>query len=148
MLVPLTRFLADADAWLGRDGLTAVIVEAGDDVESVAPFLDRLALVAVDFPSFADGRSFSAARVLREQIGYKGDIRALGKYILDQVPLARRCGVTSFEISKPEVLKALKAGEWPEVTKYLQPVGTVEEIPEGTRPWASRSARDVAVAAE
>ncbi|MDN3718136.1 DUF934 domain-containing protein [Roseibium salinum] len=78
--------------------------------------------------------AFSAARILREQIGYKGDIRALGKYILDQVPLARRCGVSSFEISKPEVLKSLQAGEWPEVTKYLQPVGTVDEIPEGTRP--------------
>jgi len=147
-LVPLKLFLADPDIYLGRDGRTAVVVEAGDDVERLEPYLDRLALVAVDFPSFADGRSFSAARVLREQVGYKGDIRAVGKYILDQVPLARRCGVSSFEISKPEVLKALKAGEWPEVTKYLQPVGTVDEIPEGTRPWARRSRRDIAVAAE
>ncbi|WP_269583730.1 DUF934 domain-containing protein [Roseibium sp. Sym1] len=147
-LVPLTLFLADPDAYLSRGGKTAVIVEAGDDVEPVEPYLDRLALVAVDFPSFADGRGFSAARVLREQIGYKGDIRAVGKYILDQVPLARRCGVTTFDITKPEVLKALKAGEWPEVTKYLQPVGTVDEIPEGTRPWARRSQRDIAVAAE
>jgi len=148
VLVPLKLFLAEADAWLARGGKTAVIIEAGDDVEQVSPYLDRLALVAVDFPSFADGRGFSAARVLREQIGYKGDIRAVGKYILDQVPLARRCGVSSFDISKPEVLKALKAGEWPEVTKYLQPVGTVDEIPEGTRPWARRSQRDIAVAAE
>ncbi len=147
-LVPQTLFLSDPEAFLARDGRTAVLVEAGDDVELVEPFLARLAFVAVDFPSFADGRGFSAARILREQIGYKGDIRAVGKYILDQVPLARRCGVTTFEISKPEVLKALKAGEWPEVTKYLQPVGTVDEIPEGTRPWARRSYRDLAVAAE
>lgn len=144
----MTVFLIDPDAYLARDGKTAVIVEAGDDVELIENYLDRLALVAVDFPSFSDGRGFSAARILREQIGYKGDIRALGKYILDQVPLARRCGVSTFEISKPEVLKALKAGEWPEVTKYLQPVGTVDEIPEGTRPWARRSHRDLAVAAE
>ncbi|GAB2185819.1 DUF934 domain-containing protein [Roseibium sp. LAB1] len=147
-LVPMTVFLIDPDAYLARDGKTAVIVEAGDDVELIENYLDRLALVAVDFPSFSDGRGFSAARILREQIGYKGDIRAIGKYILDQVPLARRCGVSTFEISKPEVLKALKAGEWPEVTKYLQPVGTVDEIPEGTRPWARRSHRDLAVAAE
>lgn len=147
-LVPLTLFLADAEAYLSRGGKTAVVIEAGDDVAKVEPYLDRLALVAVDFPSFSDGRGFSAARILREQMGYKGDIRALGKYILDQVPLARRCGVSSFEISKPEVLKSLQAGEWPEVTKYLQPVGTVDEIPEGTRPWARRSHRDIAVAAE
>ncbi|POF34579.1 DUF934 domain-containing protein [Roseibium marinum] len=147
-LVPLSLFLGAAETYLARGGRTAVIVEAGDDVEEVLPFLDRLALVAVDFPSFSDGRGFSAARILREQTGYKGDIRAIGKYILDQVPLARRCGVSSFEISKPEVLKSLKAGEWPEVTKYLQPVGTVEEVPEGTRPWARRSLRDIPVAAE
>lgn len=148
LLVPQTQFLDAADAFLARSGKTAVLVEAGDDVELIQPYLDRLAHVAVDFPSFADGRSFSAARVLRERIGYQGDIRAVGSYILDQVPLARRCGVSSFELSKPEVMKALQAGEWPEVTKYLQPVGTVDEIPEGTRPWARRSVRDVAVAAE
>ncbi len=147
-LVSQSLFLEAAEDYLGRDGETAVLVEAGDDVEKLAPYLGSLAYVAVDFPSFADGRGFSAARVLREQIGYQGDIRAAGKYILDQVPLARRCGVSSFEISKPEVLKALKAGEWPEVTKYLQPVGTVDEMPVGTRPWARRSFRDVAVAAE
>ncbi|MEM9634251.1 MAG: DUF934 domain-containing protein [Pseudomonadota bacterium] len=147
-LVTQTLFLENADEYLARDGQTAVLVEAGDNVELLQPYLSRLAYVAVDFPSFADGRGFSAARVLREQIGYEGDIRAAGKYILDQVPLARRCGVSSFEISKPEVLKALKAGEWPEVTKYLQPVGTVDEIPVGTRPWARRSHRDIAVAAE
>lgn len=147
-IVPLSLFIEEADRFLTRSEKTAVLVEAGDDVEPLQPHLDRLAFVAVDFPSFADGRGFSAARVLREQLGYQGDIRAVGKYILDQVPLARRCGVSSFEISKPEVLKALKAGEWPEVTKYLQPVGTVEEIPVGTRPWARRSFRDVAVAAE
>ncbi|MCV0426711.1 MAG: DUF934 domain-containing protein [Roseibium sp.] len=147
-LVSQTLFLENAEVYLARAGKTAVLVEAGDNVELLKPYLDRLAYVAVDFPSFADGRGFSAARVLREQIGFEGDIRAAGKYILDQVPLARRCGVSSFEISKPEVLKALKAGEWPEVTKYLQPVGTVDEIPVGTRPWARRSHRDVAVAAE
>ncbi|MBN9668952.1 DUF934 domain-containing protein [Roseibium aggregatum] len=148
LLVAQTLFLADAEGYLSRQGKTAIVVEAGDDVEDILPYLGRLALVAVDFPAFSDGRGFSAARILREQFGYEGDIRALGKYILDQVPLARRCGVTSFEITKPEVLRALKAGEWPEVTKYLQPVGTVAEIPEGTRPWARRSQRETAVAAE
>jgi uncharacterized protein (DUF934 family) len=148
LLVPLKLFLSKTDSLLAREGQVAVLVEAGDDVEQVESYLDHLAYVAVDFPSFADGRGFSAARVLREQLGYEGDIRAVGQYILDQVPLARRCGVSSFELSKPEVLKALKAGEWPEVTKYLQPVGTVDEIPVGTRPWARRSHRDIAVAAE
>lgn len=149
LLVPLNLFLEDAEAYLGRNGKTALVVEPGDEIEKAAGYLEGLALIAVSFPSFADGRGFSTARDLREHLGYKGDIRAVGNYILDQVPLARRCGVSSFEISKPEVLKALKAGEWPEVTKYMQPAfGAIEEIPEGTRPWARRSQRDVAIAAE
>jgi phosphoadenosine phosphosulfate reductase len=148
LLVPLTLFLTDKDAYLGRSGKTALLIEPGDDVENAAPFLDQLALIAVSFPSFADGRGFSVARDLREHLTYQGDIRAVGNYILDQVPLARRCGVTSFEISKPEVLRALKAGEWPEVTKYMQPAfGAIEEVPEGTRPWARRSHREVAIVA-
>ncbi|MEP3048433.1 MAG: DUF934 domain-containing protein [Roseibium sp.] len=149
LLIPLTLFLENANAWLDRAGRTAVVVEPGEDVETAAAYLDQLAFVAVSFPSFADGRAFSTARDLREHLNYDGDIRAVGQYILDQVPLARRCGVSSFEISKPEVLKALKAGEWPEVTKYLQPAfGSIEEIPAGTRPWARRSQRDIAIAAE
>ncbi|WP_420412081.1 DUF934 domain-containing protein [Roseibium sp.] len=149
LLVPLALFLEDADAYVSRTGKTALLVEPGDEVEKAATYLDQLAHVAVSFPSFVDGRGFSTARDLREHLNYQGDIRAVGNYILDQVPLARRCGVSSFEISKPEVLKALKAGEWPEVTKYLQPAfGAIEEIPEGTRPWARRSFRDLAVAAE
>ncbi|MEP3428935.1 MAG: DUF934 domain-containing protein [Roseibium sp.] len=149
LLVPLTLFLEDADAYLGRNGKMAVVVEPGDEIEKAASYLEQFAFIAVSFPSFADGRGFSTARDLREHMNYHGDIRAVGQYILDQVPLARRCGVSSFEISKPEVLKALKAGEWPEVTKYLQPAfGSIEEIPAGTRPWARRSFRDIAVAAE
>ena len=148
VVVPLTQFLGAPEEILARKDAVAVLVEAGDDVEKLTDYLDRLAVIAVDFPSFSDGRGFSAARVLREHLAYRGDIRAVGKYILDQVPLARRCGVSSFEISKPEVLKALKAGEWPEVTKYLQPVGTVDELPEGTRPWARRSRREFQEAAE
>lgn len=148
VLVGLDRFLDAPEELLSRAEEWGVVIAPGDEVERLAPYLADIPLVAVAFPSFADGRGFSAARVLREHLGFDGDIRATGNYILDQVPMARRCGVTSFEISKPEVLKALKAGEWPEVTKYLQPVGTVDEIPVGTRPWVRVSLREVREAAE
>ncbi|WP_346900054.1 DUF934 domain-containing protein [uncultured Roseibium sp.] len=146
--VPLDRFLEAPETLLRRGGKIAVLIAAGEKAEALRPHLDRIPLVIVAFPKFTDGRGFSAARILREELGYRGDIRAAGDYILDQVPLMRRCGISSFEISKPEVVKALKQGEWPEVTRYLQPVGTVEEIPAGTRPWARRSLRETAQAAE
>ncbi|WP_417675663.1 DUF934 domain-containing protein [Roseibium sp.] len=146
--VPLELFLEAPETYLQRGENTAVLIAAGEKAEALRPHLERLSLVIVAFPKFTDGRGFSAARILREELGYRGDIRAAGDYILDQVPLMRRCGISSFEISKPEVVKALKDGEWPEVTRYLQPVGTVEEIPAGTRPWARRSLRQTAQAAE
>lgn len=146
--VALERFLEAPEHYLQSGLQTAVRIEPGVKIEKLRPFLDKVLLVIVGFPKFSDGRSFSAARILREEFGYKGDIRAAGEYILDQVPLLRRCGVSSFEISRPEVLKALQAGEWPEVTSYLQPVGTVEEIPAGTRPWARQSTRSIRQAAE
>lgn len=148
VLVPLSRYLAEAESLTQSSANLAVLVSPGDDVEDLAAHLGGLSLVAVDFPKFSDGRGFSSARILREEFGYKGDIRAIGFYILDQIPLLRRCGVSSFEIAKPEVLAALEKGEWPEVTRYLQPVGSVEEAPAGTRPWARVSLRAAVEAAE
>lgn len=148
VIVPLERFLREPQTFLKSSGQMAVQIAAGDKVEKLQPYLDKVSLVIVTFPKFTDGRGFSAARILREAMGYKGDIRAAGDYILDQIPLLRRCGISSFDLTKPEVIKALQAGEWPEVSKYLQPVGTIEEIPVSTRPWARRSARTDVQAAE
>lgn len=136
--VSLARFLADPAAVIAAGDDAAVVIAAGEDVQQLEPHLGRLPRVLVEFPKFTDGRGFSAARILREQLGYAGDIRAIGDFILDQIPLMRRCGVSSFEIVKPQVEASLRAGEWPEVTHYLQPVGSVAEIPAGTRPWARR----------
>ena len=106
--VPLELFLEAPETYLQRGENTAVLIAAGEKAEALRPHLERLSLVIVAFPKFTDGRGFSAARILREELGYRGDIRAAGDYILDQVPLMRRCGISSFEISKPEVVKALK----------------------------------------
>ena len=71
LLVPLTLFLEDADAYVSRAGKTALLVEPGDEIEKAAAYLDRLAYVAVSFPSFADGRGFSAAAQARLKAGDK-----------------------------------------------------------------------------
>ncbi|ADZ71952.1 DUF934 domain-containing protein [Polymorphum gilvum] len=148
LLVAFARFLEAPHAFAGLDRRVGVLIGPADDVARLAGHLAGLDLVVVDFPKFSDGRGFSSARILREQLGYVGDIRAAGAYILDQMPLLRRCGVTSFEIVKPEIEKALAVGHWPEVTRYLQPVGTVAERPAGTRPWARLPASAVPEAAE
>jgi uncharacterized protein (DUF934 family) len=84
------------DAFLvSQTNATAVRLEAGDDARALLPYLDRIALVEVSFPSFRDGRGYSAARVLREA-GYTGTLRAQGDVLVDQMPLMKRCGFDSF----------------------------------------------------
>lgn len=87
--VTLDAFLA------GQSNATAVRIEPGDDARALLPHLGRVALVEVSFPSFRDGRGYSAARVLREA-GYRGELRAEGDVLVDQIPLMRRCGFDSF----------------------------------------------------
>jgi uncharacterized protein (DUF934 family) len=83
------------DAFLDQSNAVSVRVEAGDDVRRLAPHLDRIRLIEVDFPKFRDGRGFSSARVLRE-MGYTGEIKATGDVLVDLVYFMRRCGFDSF----------------------------------------------------
>ncbi|WP_375428285.1 DUF934 domain-containing protein [uncultured Sphingomonas sp.] len=79
----------------GQTNATAVRLEAGDDARALLPYLGQLALVEVSFPTFRDGRGYSAARILREG-GYTGELRAAGDVLVDQLPFMRRCGFDSF----------------------------------------------------
>lgn len=107
---PLLRFRDDEphdepavtlDAFLdGQTDATAVRLEAGDDARALLASLDRLALVEVSFPSFRDGRGYSSARILREA-GYRGELRAGGDVLVDQIPFMRRCGFDSFAPDAP-----------------------------------------------
>ena len=56
-------------------------------------------IIRVDFPSFADGRGFTIARMLRLR-GYQGRLRAHGHVIADQYAMARRSGFDEVEISQ------------------------------------------------
>lgn len=96
------------DAFLDQSNATAVRLEPDEDARALIPYLDRLALVEIAFPSFRDGRGYSSARVLREA-GYKGELRAEGDVLVDQVPFMRRCGFDSFAPAKPLNEAALAA---------------------------------------
>ena len=88
------------DAFFDQPDAVSVRIEAGDDVRRLAPVLDRVRLVEVDFPKFRDGRGFSSARVLRE-MGYTGEIKATGDVLVDLVFFMRRCGFDSFAPDVP-----------------------------------------------
>jgi uncharacterized protein (DUF934 family) len=83
------------DAFMDQSNATAVRLEPDDDARALIPFLDRLSLIEIAFPKFRDGRGYSSARILREA-GYKGELRAQGDVLIDQIAFMRRCGFDSF----------------------------------------------------
>jgi uncharacterized protein (DUF934 family) len=100
VIVPAARFMADAAEIARRDAPTGVLWPNNRRIAELAPHLDRLALVALEFPSFKDGRGYSQARVLREQYGFQGELRAIGNVLRDQFLFLLRAGFDSFEVVK------------------------------------------------
>jgi uncharacterized protein (DUF934 family) len=84
-----------------RSGQLGVVLHSDELPEQIQQ-LDRLPLIAIDFPKFGDGRGYTSARLLRQRFGYKGELRAVGDVLRDQLFYMARCGIDSF---------ALKAGK-------------------------------------
>jgi len=96
--VTLDRWLAERDELLGRGEDAGVILAATDCVGSIVDDLGALALVCVDFPKFTDGRGYSHARLLRDRYRYKGEVRAIGDVLRDQLFFMKRCGFDAFQV--------------------------------------------------
>ena len=100
ILVSAARFLEDPEAVLKRAGKVGVIWPNNRDLDDLVPYLDRLAAVALVFPTFRDGRAYSQARLLRERHGYDGELRATGQVLRDQFVFMPRAGFDAFEVKK------------------------------------------------
>ena len=122
VVVSLVRFETEKAALLAREGDLGVWLSSSQSPKALAGVLDRLALVACDFPAFSDGRAFSYARLLRERYGFKGEVRAIGDVLLEQIPFMVRSGFNTFEIEDPKALDEFKA-VCDEVRVVYQPTG-------------------------
>lgn len=93
-------------------GDVAVWLAPGEEPELLTGDLEHLPLIAIDFPSFRDGRGYSYARELRQRHGYKGELRAIGDVLQDQLFYMWRCGFNAFEVRADrdieEALEGLK----------------------------------------
>lgn len=110
VILPLAVWQKLVSALTGRN--IAVWLDSSDHPEAIKDHLNQLPLVAINFPSFADGRGYSYATVLRQQYGYKGEVRAIGDVLRDQLFYLKRVGFDSFALradqNVEECLKALQ----------------------------------------
>jgi len=103
VILPLARLAAEGEAVLARGDRLGVELPNTAKLDGIEPFLDRLALISIGFPSFADGRGFSLAKRIRGR-GYRGRLRATGPLIADQLRHALGCGFD--EVEAPQELVA------------------------------------------
>lgn len=98
VIVSLVRFLKERDGLLASGRPLGVRLKSAESPEALRNELPRLALVVLEFPSFRDGRGFSWARMLRTRLGFKGEIRATGHFLYDQLAFMARVGIDAFEV--------------------------------------------------
>jgi uncharacterized protein (DUF934 family) len=122
ILVSAARFLEDPETLSRRPAKTGVIWPNNRDLDDLVPYLDRLAVVALVFPSFRDGRAYSQARLLRERHGYDGELRATGQVLRDQFVFMLRAGFDAFEVNKESDAEAF-AATGRRYSVFYQPTG-------------------------
>jgi uncharacterized protein (DUF934 family) len=99
VLVSLSRFQAECDALIACNAPIGVRLKSDQSPEQLGEVVHRLSLVALEFPKFRDGRAFSWARLLRTRLDFKGQVRAVGDFLYDQIAYQKRVGFDAWEVA-------------------------------------------------
>ena len=110
LLVPLSVWLARKDGLISSTRPVGVWLDSNEGPEPIADDLGHFAVIALNFPKFADGRSYSTARLLRERFGYTGELRAIGDVLQDQLFFMKRCGFDAYVVRADKNIEAALAG--------------------------------------
>jgi uncharacterized protein (DUF934 family) len=120
VLVSLKRFQAEKPALLARRTALGVKLETGETPEILAADLRKLALIVFHIPQPRDGRAFSWVRLLRRRLGFRGEVRISGHFLLDQVAFYTRVGADAFDIAQNIPVHSVKAA-LTEISNVYQP---------------------------
>lgn len=97
VIISLSRFQADGDRLLHEGRKVGVRLTSEEAVEALTYDLPRIAVVALEFPKYRDGRHYTNARLLRERFAFTGEVRAVGDVLREQAGFMVRCGFDAFE---------------------------------------------------
>jgi uncharacterized protein (DUF934 family) len=112
--VSLVDFLA------APGNISSVILEPNSRPEAIEPYLAQLAMIAIKFPKYTDGRGYSLAARLRLHYNYQGTIRAVGDVLTDQIQHFFRQGFDELVVANEPTLARLKAGAAPAYDTFMQ----------------------------
>ncbi|WP_434771195.1 DUF934 domain-containing protein [Pseudomonas entomophila] len=97
-IVPLQLWRDHGHALKARDGGLGIWLDSDEQAEEIGDDARYFQVIALNFPAFTDGRSYSNARLLRDRYQYKGELRAIGDVLRDQLFYMARCGFDAFAI--------------------------------------------------
>lgn len=97
VIIPLSFWKKNQSSLKDRADL-GVYLDSHDEVEDIGEDAHHFPVIVINFPRFADGRGYSLARLLRDRYSYKGEIRAVGDVLQDQLFYMNRCGFNAFEV--------------------------------------------------
>lgn len=113
VIVPFGRLLTEFESLSQRAGKLGVAFANNDRSQALSTFLPKLSVITLDFPAFNDGRAYSIARQLRE-FGYRGELRAVGNVLPDQLQFMLQVGFDTFDIGERFPLTA-----WQSASKQM-----------------------------
>ncbi|MGB8819360.1 MAG: DUF934 domain-containing protein [Rhizobiaceae bacterium] len=132
VIVPLAAWLGlSEDQRKAASNRLGVLLAPGDKLDVIVPYLELLPLIALAFPAYTDGRSHSKAALLKSRYGYKGEIRAVGDVLTDQIPLLFRNGFDTLEVTNTVAQQRLTDGISSAVNVFCQPATTAAKKPAG-----------------
>lgn len=97
-VISLSRWLRERDDLILRMAPLGLILQPGESPSEISQDLHHFDLIALAFPAFKDGRAYSYARLIRERFGFRGELRAVGQVLRDQILFMHRCGFDAFEV--------------------------------------------------
>ena len=119
-ILSLARWRTEQATLAASDVPAGVKLQPGETLDEGRDDIARLAVIALVFAKFSDGRAYSTARHLRDVLRFRGEIRATGDVLLDQLPLMLRCGFDAFEIVNAATVRALEQAPVPAVSRVYQ----------------------------
>jgi uncharacterized protein (DUF934 family) len=120
LVVSLRRWERDRERFIDWPGQIAVRIESDETLAAIVADLGAIDMIALEFPTFRDGRAYSHARALRDRYRYSGEIRAVGDVLVEQLAFMLRVGFDAFELEAED-----SAGEFrtvaDEISVQFQP---------------------------
>lgn len=142
VIVSLARWRAERDRLAGRNAPLGLALSNTEGVDAIGPEASRFGVIALNFPKFSDGRAYSQARLLRERYGFRGELRATGAVLPDQLVHMLRCGFDAFVPPDDRLLRYWDRAV-ASLPAFYQPIGTLHptlaDLRRGYRPGVGRA---------